>query len=103
MSDVDALKAWRESVERTVLAGKALVAALKLFETGGKDADSAWETVEKARWTYVALNAREAKLWRKLGDDPDQTEIPGTERAGPCGPRPWAPSDTKQLPPASAT
>lgn len=76
---------WQASCERAMLAGKALMAAVKLFESGGPDAQAAWDSVEKARAAYVAANRREAMKWKGVaGETPEeQPDLPGMEKPGP--------------------
>lgn len=77
------MKAWVDAMERAILAGKALVATVNLFESGGPDVQSAWEAVEKARTAWRAANAREATCWKAASGPPDQTEIPGIGKDDP--------------------
>ena len=83
MSTPEKLKAWVEAMERTILAGKSLVAAVNLFESGGPDVQSAWGAVEKAREAFVAACKREAKLWVAASGPDAQTEIPGIGKDDP--------------------
>lgn len=90
MSATKNLQDWVEQVERTVLAGKTLTAAMKLFDSGGSDAQVAWEVVEKAREAYVTAYRREAKRWQRVvgdagGEGDEQPDLPGVERPGPKG------------------
>jgi hypothetical protein len=70
------------AVERAGFATAVLKASVKLFDSGGPDAQAAWEAVEKAREAYIACNKREQICWRKVIAPADQTEIPGTEAPG---------------------
>jgi hypothetical protein len=83
------VKAWIASVGRITLASKVLLAAVKLFEAGGQDAQLAWEAVEKARAAHVQAIKRESGKWRRItGEEPEpQTEMEGMERPGPRGPK----------------
>lgn len=82
-SGPEKLKAWVEAMERTILAGKSLVAACNLFETGGPDVQSAWDAVEKARTAFVAACKREATLWVKASGPDAQMPIPGIGKEDP--------------------
>jgi len=89
------------AVERAGFATAVLKASVKLFDSGGPDAQQAWEAVEKAREAYIACNRREQACWRKVIEPAVQTEMPGTEAPGPAYGGPKMLPQGKLLPPAS--
>lgn len=85
MASEERLDTWMSAVERSQYAAQGLKAAIKLFDSGGPDAQAAWDSVEKAREAYVACNKREAICWRKVTALPDQVEMPAVDQTGPTG------------------
>lgn len=80
---------WVDAIERTRMAGDALVKAIKLFQSGGAQATSAWEAVQASRLAHAATQEEERRAWKRIGltEPGDQTEMPGVEQPGPKGPR----------------
>lgn len=101
MASEERLETWMLAVERAGFATAVLKASVKLFDSGGPDAQAAWEAVEKAREAYIACNKREQLCWRKVIELPQQTEMPGTEAPGPSYGGPKILPQERLLPPAA--
>lgn len=108
-TNVEQIQEWQASVVRCIKAAKVLADAIALFDTGGPDAQTAWDAVEAARKAWKACVLRESKKWTSVSnlEDP-QGELEGMEAPGPKGPksgggpRGIVHPPSRQLPPKSA-